>query len=46
MERFGLTAEQAFTFLKRISQDTNTKLADLAIELVRTRVTPGTQLLL
>ena len=46
MERFGLSPEQAFTFLKRISQDTNTKLADVAIELVRTRVTPGTQLLL
>jgi GAF domain-containing protein len=46
MERFGLTPEQAFTFLKRISQDTNTKLADVAIELVQTRITPGTQLLL
>jgi GAF domain-containing protein len=42
MERYSLTPEQAFTFLKRISQDSNTKLADVAIEFVRSRVTPGT----
>jgi transcriptional regulator with GAF, ATPase, and Fis domain len=41
MERFGLSPEQAFTYLKRVSQDTNTKLTEVAAELVRTRITPG-----
>lgn len=41
MERYGLTADQAFTFLKRVSQDSNSKLAEVAIELVRSRLTPG-----
>jgi GAF domain-containing protein len=41
MERYGLSPEQAFTFLKRVSQDSNTKLTDVAATLVRTRKTPG-----
>ncbi len=43
MERYGLSPEQAFTFLKRVSQDNNSKLAEVAIELVRSRLTPGAQ---
>lgn len=43
MERFGLDAEQAFGYLRRMSQTTHTKLAALAEELVRTRRLPGTQ---
>jgi AmiR/NasT family two-component response regulator len=42
MERFGLSGQQAFTFLKRVSQDTNTKLADVAATLMHTRQTPRT----
>jgi len=42
MERFGLSAQQAFTFLKRVSQDTNTKLADVASTIMDTRKTPRT----
>lgn len=41
MERYGLSPEHAFTFLKRVSQDSNTKLANVAEELVASRVTPG-----
>jgi transcriptional regulator with GAF, ATPase, and Fis domain len=34
MERFGVDAVQAFELLKRLSQDSNTKLADVAHRLV------------
>jgi GAF domain-containing protein len=40
MERYDLDAEQAFSVLKRVSQDTQTKLAGVATELVRTRRIP------
>jgi len=35
MERFGLDADQAFSYLRRVSQDTNRKLVDVAHNLVR-----------
>lgn len=41
MERLGLSAERAFAFLSRISQQTNTKLCDVAAELVETRRIPS-----
>ncbi len=41
MERFDLTADQAFAVLRRVSQDSNTKLHAVATELVRTGKTPG-----
>ncbi|MVA77762.1 ANTAR domain-containing protein [Auraticoccus sp. F435] len=41
MERFGITAEQAFRLLVRVSQQDNRKLRDVAEELTRTRRTPG-----
>ena len=34
MERYGLTDERAFEFLIRLSQDSNTKLAEVATRLV------------
>lgn len=37
MERFGVSADQAFTVLQRHSQDTDTKLRDIAEELVLSR---------
>jgi GAF domain-containing protein len=37
MERFDLTDEQAFAVLRRYSQDTNTKLRDVARKLIATR---------
>ncbi|GAA1589081.1 hypothetical protein GCM10009789_48420 [Kribbella sancticallisti] len=37
MERFDLTDEQAFAVLRRYSQDTNTKLRDVAQKLIATR---------
>jgi GAF domain-containing protein len=40
MERFGITAEQAFAVLRRVSQGRNVKLNHVAEELVRTRETP------
>jgi AmiR/NasT family two-component response regulator len=40
MERFGLTPDQAFAVLRRVSQRRNVKLNQVAEELVRTRVTP------
>jgi GAF domain-containing protein len=40
MERHGLTAEQAFMVLKRVSQEGNTKVAVAAAELIRTRHMP------
>lgn len=41
MERLGVQDDQAFAYLRRISQDTNRKLLDVAQELVRTRVLPS-----
>jgi AmiR/NasT family two-component response regulator len=41
MERYSLSPAEAFTVLKRVSQDSNTKIAAIAADLVRTRVTPG-----
>jgi GAF domain-containing protein len=40
MERFGITADQAFAVLRRVSQRRNLKLNLVAEELVRTRETP------
>ncbi len=40
MERFGLTPDQAFAVLRRVSQHQNVKLNRVAEELVRTGVTP------
>jgi GAF domain-containing protein len=40
MERFGITAEQAFAVLRRVSQGRNVKHNHVAEELVRTRETP------
>ena len=41
MERFKVTAEQAFAVLSRPSQDTNTKLRDVAQRLIDSGETPG-----
>jgi hypothetical protein len=41
MERLGLDADQAFGYLRRVSQDENVKLAAVAEEIVRTRRLPG-----
>ena len=41
MERFDLSAAQAFAVLRRVSQDRNIKLNRVAEELVRTRKTPS-----
>jgi GAF domain-containing protein len=41
MERFDLTADQAFAVLLRYSQDNNVKLRDLAEEVVNTRQLPS-----
>ena len=41
MERFNVTAEQAFTVLTRASQDTKNKLRDVAQRLIDTGETPG-----
>lgn len=40
MERYGINAERAFDYLRRVSQDTNRKLVAVADEVVRTRVLP------
>jgi GAF domain-containing protein len=40
MERHGLDGDRAFAILKRYSQDTNTKLRDVAQELIDTRRLP------
>lgn len=42
MERFGITGDQAFAVLRRVSQDTNTKLRDVARHLLDTGQTPST----
>jgi AmiR/NasT family two-component response regulator len=36
MERYKITGEKAFLFLARLSQDTNTKLHDIAEEIIDT----------
>ncbi|WP_158548129.1 GAF and ANTAR domain-containing protein [Desertihabitans brevis] len=41
MERLGISAEQAFEYLRRTSQQMNCKLALIAQELVRTRRLPA-----
>lgn len=41
MERFGLTGPQAFSVLRRYSQDNNIKLRDVARRLIATRNLPG-----
>jgi transcriptional regulator with GAF, ATPase, and Fis domain len=41
MERYKLTAEQAFAVLARASQESNVKLRDVAQRLIDTRETPG-----
>ncbi|MEV6413630.1 GAF and ANTAR domain-containing protein [Kribbella sp. NPDC051718] len=40
MERFDLDGDQAFAVLRRYSQDTNTKLRDVAQHLIETRKLP------
>lgn len=40
MERFGLDADSALAFLKRVSSQHNRKLRDLAAALVETRTLP------
>ena len=41
MERFRLSAEQAFVLLSRLSQEQNVKLYDLACRLTQTGHVPG-----
>ena len=41
MERFHMTAEQAFALLAQTSQDANIKLRDLAQRLIDAGDTPG-----
>ena len=41
MERLDIDADQAIALLKRVSQDTNVKLAQIADEVVTSRITPG-----
>jgi hypothetical protein len=41
MERYKMTAEQAFAVLSRVSQQTNVKLRDVAQRLIDTGETPG-----
>lgn len=41
MERYDIDAVRAFAVLKRISQHTNTKLHDVASDLIRTRKMPS-----
>ena len=41
MERYDLDADRAFGVLRRVSQNSNRKLRDVAHELVTTRKTPG-----
>ena len=43
MERYDLTSDRAFEFLRRVSQNTNTKLVDVASQLVRERTLPVIQ---
>lgn len=41
MERFDISADHAFAVLRRVSQQRNVKLSQVAEQLVRTRETPG-----
>lgn len=41
MERFGLTADQAFAVLRRYSQENNVKLRTVAAEIIDTRQLPS-----
>jgi GAF domain-containing protein len=41
MERYNIGDDQAFAILRRYSQDTNTKLRTIALDLIRTRTLPG-----
>lgn len=43
MERFSMDPDQAFEVLKRVSQHRNVKLREVAVELIRTRKTPGVE---
>lgn len=43
MERFTLGADEAFAVLRRVSQQSNTKLHRIATELIATRTTPGAE---
>jgi GAF domain-containing protein len=43
MERYDLDSDRAFTVLRRYSQDTNTKLRDVAQQLIDTRKLPHTE---
>lgn len=43
MERYDLDADRAFEVLRRISSQTNTKLRDLAVQVVTTRRLPARQ---
>jgi GAF domain-containing protein len=43
MERLSVDADQALAYLKRVSSHTNTKLVEVALELVRTREMPEAQ---
>jgi hypothetical protein len=40
MERFDLSADQAFAYLRRLSSDRERKLADVAADIARTRQVP------
>ena len=40
MERLGVDSDQALAYLKRISSHTNTKLVQVAGDIVRTRQLP------
>jgi hypothetical protein len=40
MERLNISADQAFDYLRRISANSNRKLADVAEEIARTRQLP------
>jgi GAF domain-containing protein len=42
MERFGIDADRAFEVLRRVSNQENRKVHDIAFELIETRETPGT----
>ncbi len=41
MERLGISADQAFAYLRRVSQETNRKLVTICSDLVDTRQLPG-----
>ncbi|MDT5222425.1 MAG: hypothetical protein QOF15_4530, partial [Mycobacterium sp.] len=43
MERFNVDAIRAFELLTKISQDSNTRVADIAAELVSRRALPQMQ---